>query len=302
MRQRFNQVNEKAEVALARNQQLEESAAKAQESFRVELDSARRLCDLHKQSADTVKARLNEVQLQLDHQHKEAAQQLGRIQAELETERASREAADAKVSALELRLEDAESQFATSRPLPASRPGTPLRGMNGSLSTPGRAGSPATFSPGSARGKGAMTATALYAENTQLNAELVATRRRNEELRKTVDEMYGGLERYEPELEELRAANDRMATEVSGMSTVVEEATRVKDSVGKQNRQLVGEKQGVARECDILRQQLRDLSSQLKMLLVENQALSQGLESLSFEDQQYLAKSRAARSRWIGPT
>ncbi|KAF2203357.1 hypothetical protein GQ43DRAFT_390192 [Delitschia confertaspora ATCC 74209] len=287
LRQRLDEINQKAEDSLQKIQQLEEAAGKQQESFRLQLDSAQRLADLQKQSADTAKARLQEVQDQLDQLNDNAAEELGQLQAELETERSQREAAENKIAELELQVEGLESQISEMRSnIPV--PGTPRRPLNGSVGTPGRAGSPSVFSPGASRLKGGPTMTQLYSENSQLKADLEITRQRNEALSTTVDEMLQELENKQPEIEELRAEHERLTSEVGEISALLDEATKEKESARKEARKCQGENQGITRECEILRQQLRDLSAQIKLLLVEGQAQAEGLESLNAAQQAYM--------------
>ncbi|TKA70110.1 hypothetical protein B0A49_09564, partial [Cryomyces minteri] len=291
LRQRLDQVGQKADDAFARVQQLQEAAAKADESFRVELDSARRLAELQRQSAGTAKARLQDVQNQLEQTKDDAAEEIGQIQAEVESERANKEAADRRIAELELQVEKFEadaSQLQNHVPVP----GTPRRSINGlkSVGTPARAGSPAVFSPGSSRTKGTLTFTQLYAEHSSMKAELEAERRRSQKLSATVDEMIQDLETKQPEFEELRMEHERLGAEVAGMSSLLSDSNRERDEAKRQAKRAEGQVQGLTRESDVLRQQLRDLSAQIKILLVEVQARDQGLEALSAAEQMQLER------------
>ncbi|OCK81180.1 hypothetical protein K432DRAFT_404025 [Lepidopterella palustris CBS 459.81] len=287
LRNRLEEISQKAEEGFSRIQQLQEAAAKAEESFRIELDSVQRLADLQKQSADTAKARLQDVQAQLEQVNDNAAEELGQMQAEVETERSQREVAENRVAELELQVEGLEANLSAAQNIPQA-PSTPRRGINGTLGTPGRAGSPGIFSPAASRMKGGLTVTQLYSENTQMKMELEAANRRNEKLTATVDDMLQELESKQPELDELRTEQDRLTTEVMEISALLEDATKEKEVARKESRKQQGRVEGLAREGDILRQQLRDLSAQIKLLLVEAQARDQGLNSLDAAQQSYL--------------
>ncbi|KAF2193464.1 hypothetical protein K469DRAFT_551061 [Zopfia rhizophila CBS 207.26] len=287
LRQRNEELNQKVEDSLLKIQQLQESAAKQQESFRAELEGVQRLADLQKQSADTAKARLLQVDSELQQVKDSATQELGQIQAEIETERSQRTIAEARIEELESQVEVLESQVSELRSS-AHIPGTPRRGVNGTVGTPGRAGSPAIFSPGTPRSRGGMTVTQLYSENTQLKADLRASQEKQEQLRESMNDMLSELEQRQPEVAELREQHDRLTVELGEISALLDEAAKERENARKETRKWQAENQGHLRECEILRQQLRDLSAQVKLLVVEQQAQAQGLESLSAEQQQYL--------------
>jgi len=267
---------------------MQEGASKAEESFRIELDSARRLAELQKQSSDTAKARLLDLQNNIDQIKENAAEEVGQLQAEIETERADREAVEAKLAELELeveRLQAAASEAQNNTSVMA----TPKRGSNGlAPATPGRDGSPASFTPGSARMKGNMNFTQLYSEYSTMKADLEAEKRRNYLLSNELDEMIRDLENRGPEQEELREEKERIETEILEMSSMLDSASTERDEARKEVRNLKGQTEGLSREGDILRQQLRDLSAQIKILLVEMQARDQGLEALDTAGQMQL--------------
>lgn len=288
LRLRLEELGQKADDAFAKIQQMQEGASKAEESFRVELDSARRLAELQKQSADTAKARLLDLQNNIDQIKENAAEEVGQLQAEIETERADREAVEAKLAELELEVERLQAA-ASEAQNNVSVLATPKRNSNGlAPSTPGRDGSPALFTPGSARMKGNMSFTQLYSEYSTMKSDLEAEKRRNYLLSNELDEMIRDLENRGPEQEELREEKERVEAEVLEMSSMLDSASAERDEARKEARNLKGQTEGLSREGDILRQQLRDLSAQIKILLVEMQARDQGLEALDAAGQMQL--------------
>ncbi|GAB7350486.1 hypothetical protein MBLNU459_g1079t1 [Dothideomycetes sp. NU459] len=283
LRQRLEELGQKADGAFAKIQQMQEAASKAEESFRVELDSARRLADLQKQSADTARARLQDLQNSIDQINENAADEVGQLQAEIETERSDKEAAERKLAELELAVERLQAA-ASNLPSNGSAPGTPQRGTNGlTVATPARDTSPAIFTP--ARMKGNMSFTQLYSQYSTMKSELEVERRRNRLLTNELDEMIRDLEARGPEQEELRQEKERVDAEIIEMSSILDQATVERDEARREARNLSSQIEGLGREGDILRQQLRDLSAQIKIILVEMQARDQGLEALDVAGQ-----------------
>lgn len=289
LRNRLEEISQKADDAFARIQQMQEDAAKTEEAFRVELNSANRLAELQKASADTAKQRMLDLQSSLEQTRTEAADEIGQIRAEMETEHTDKEAAERRVLELEVQVERLEADLNNT----ASMPATPHRGINGTgIGTPGRTGSP--FSSSTSRMKGSLSFTQMYSEYTTAKAELENERRRNEKLSGTIDEMIQDLETRQPEIENLRADHDRLESEIVEMSKIAGEVGKERDKLRKESRRWEGQVEGLTREGEVLRQQLRDLSAQIKVLLMEVHTREQGGQSLSNTDQMML--DRVARS------
>lgn len=289
LRQRLDEVGQKAEESLIRIQQQQEAATKAEETFRIELDSAHRLANLQKQSADTAKARLQDLQNSIDQIKDSAADEIGQLQAEIETERSDKEAVERKLAELELAVERLQANVAAHDDR-GSVPGTPQRGSNGFLDvgTPARMGSPGIFTPAANRKKGNLSFTQLYSEYSSVKAELDAEKRRNKALSAELDDMIQDLESRGPEQEELRQEKERVDAEIVEMSSMLEAITTERDETRREMRKAEGQIESLIREGGILRQQLRDLSAQIKILLVEMQARDQGLEGLDAAGQMQL--------------
>lgn len=285
LRQRLDELQGKADEAFARIASLQEEYARKEQDFRAELSGSKRLAELQAQNAATHKKRLHEVQVQVDQIKEDAAEEIGRLQAEIETERGDKEIAESKVAELELTVERLEQQPRM------SRPGTPLR--NGEPQTPGRTGSPSAM-PGSMRKVvNGLSFTQLYSRYTEAQEDLESERRRTNKLSTALDELVNELETRKPELEDLKEEQERLENEVLDFSRLLDEANAGKDGAIRELERWQGEANSAARESQILRQQLRDLSAQVKILLVEIQSRDQGLGELSADER--LELERAAR-------
>jgi nucleoprotein TPR len=286
LRQRLEDVQGKVDEAFARNATLMDDFAKKEQDFRTQIDSTKRLADLQAQAAFTHKARLQDVQGQVDQIKDDAAEEIGKLQAEIETERSDKENAEQKIADLELEIERLEQQPR------ASVPGTPVR--NGGLepSTPGRFGSPAI--PGSAQKIARnLSHTQLYSQYIETKEALTNEERRCSKLQEALDELIQEFETRAPELGELRQEQERLAAVVLEYSQHLEESDKNREAAVKESQRWEGEATAAAREGNILRQQLRDLSTQIKILMVEAQSREQGLGEMSANER--FEVERAAR-------
>jgi nucleoprotein TPR len=265
LKARLDSTEQRYEESLANISQLKETAIQTEETFRIELETTSRLAKLQESSAISAKQRAQECQLALDHAKNEAAEEISRLRVEMETEHADKEAAETRVSELEATLAQFESQGSH------NRSASPARSLNGlGPATPTRPGTPGSaFSPRMSRTKGHMTFTQMYTEYDKMRTLLSAEQKTNQELRSTLDEMVTELESTKPEIDDLRSDHQRLQDAVMDMSGLLEIASKDRDDAIKESRKWQGKVEGLTRECDILRQQLRDLSSQVKVLVLE---------------------------------
>lgn len=286
LRQRLEELQGKADEAFARNASLQDDFARKEQEFRNQIDGQKRLADLQAQSAATHKARLQDVQAQVDQIKDDAADEIGKLQAEIETERSDKEQAEQRIADLELQVERLEQQPR------ASVPGTPTR--NGGLdpSTPSKFGSPAI--PGSAQKLARnLSHTQLYSQYVETKEALTQEEHRCSKLQSALDELIQEFETRAPEIGELRQEQDRLANEVLEYSQHLEESDKHREAAVKESQRWQGEATAAAREGNVLRQQLRDLSTQMKILLVEAQSREQGLGEMSAHER--FEVERAAR-------
>ncbi|KAF2643549.1 hypothetical protein P280DRAFT_547682 [Massarina eburnea CBS 473.64] len=284
---RIEELEQRVEQSLSRVQQLQEDARQNQESFRLELDNARRLATLHQESANTVKKRLQEVQDQLTSLGDQAAEEVGRLQAEVESERNKAADYENKVAELETMLENQESQLSEMRNA-VTVPATPRRAMNGSFDSPGRAGSPLAFSPGGSRMKGGMSMTQLYTENTKLKQEVRSLQELSDKRGATLEEILEELENKYPEMQRMQEDNVRLTDDLANYSALLNEAIEQKEAAVRDSRKYQGNYEGLVRERDLDRQQIRDATFQSKLLLYRFKQQEEGMDELSAEEQQFL--------------
>lgn len=292
LKSRLDEVEQRYEESLSSIHQLKEEAIQAAESFRIELDSANRLAELQGNSAGTAKQRVQECQLALEKAKDSAAEEISRLRVEIETEHSDKEAAERRVAELEMTVNQLESEGPVSRRSMSPAP----RGLNGEPSTPVRSGTPVgAFSPRTSRTKGGLTLTQMYTEYDKMRSLLAAEQKNSQELRSTLDEMVQDLESSKPEIDELRADHARLENAVVEMSNILESAGKERDDATKGARKWQGQVEGLAREGDILRQQLRDLSSQVKVLVLEVAFMKEG-EAYDREELEKIARNEIDES------
>ncbi|KAI9758845.1 MAG: hypothetical protein M4579_002791 [Chaenotheca gracillima] len=284
LRTRLEEVGQRADDAFSKIQQLQEDAAKEQEAFRKDLENSQRLAELYEESARTARDRLQDVQNSTEQLKEESAEEIGKIQAQAETYRNERDEAERRAAELDERIQNQEAELIQSRA--ESIPGTPRMDMNG-IGSPGRE---MNFSPGSSRLKGRPGFTQMYSEYTKMKSEFAIEKNRNQLLTTSMDEMIRDLESKQPEMDELRTEHERLQSEVMELTSLLDEAGKQRDQAKKESRRWQGQVEGAQRESEILRQQLRDLSTQVKVLLIEVHARDEGLDSMDSEEQMQIER------------
>ena len=281
LRGRLDELSQKADDSFTRIQQLQEDTAKKDECFRVELDAANRLTELTRNSANTERQRQQDLFAQLESAKEDASEQLGRLAAELETEHMEREAADAKIAEFEVQIEQLQADLSTLQSQALTR-NVSYETTNGYTSnTLLRDVSASTVSSSPSRFKGGFSITQLYSSYNDLKSELEVEKRRSEKLASTIDDMVHDLETEQPEIEELRADHMRLESEVTEMSSLIEIIGKERDQALRGAKKWEGNLEAKVKEGEVLRQQLRDLSSQVKVFLMEAHLHDHGLEDLS---------------------
>ena len=274
LRRRIEEVSQKADDSFSRIQQMQEEAAKRDQAFKVELDAANRLTELTRNSATTERKRQQDLAAQLESAKDDAAEQLGRLSAELETEHGEREAAEAKIAELEVHIEQLQAELSAARAL-AQQSQSAHQGVNGY--PPGSPARGASTPSGSPKPKGGLSLTQMYSNYNELKSSLDFEKRRNEQLSSTLDEMVQDLEHRQPEIEEMRADHSRLESEISELSSLIDIIGKERDQAVKAAKRSEGRVEAKMTEGEVLRQQLRDLSSQVKVFLMEVHLRDQGL-------------------------
>ncbi|KAL9131208.1 MAG: hypothetical protein Q9217_000810 [Psora testacea] len=284
LRRTLDEVSEKAEERSQRVHKAQEELAQKEQAFHVELEAANRLATLRENSATTERERAHDLSDQLEKVKEQASTEIGKLSAELETEHKERDAAEAKIAELEVQVEHLERELAyvQEQENVASNPDKGINGFSGSSAARGHS-TPRAFSPGALGLKGTLSKTQLYSENQQLKREIAS-------LKRAWDDLLRDLELKEPEVEEMRTENARLESEIADLSLLVDAVGKERDHAVKAARKQKGEAEAKTKEGDVLRQQLRDLSSQIKVLLMEAHLRDQGEEDLSAEDQAQLQR------------
>ncbi|KAJ5349873.1 hypothetical protein N7541_007600 [Penicillium brevicompactum] len=297
LKSRLDETEQRYEGALASIHQLKEEAIQATESFRIELDSSNRLAELQGSAAQTAKQRVQECQLALEKTKDDAAQEISRIRVELETETNDKSTAERRIAELETLVAQLESEPERGR---SASPALSLNG--GPPSTPKRSallrttGTPnGSFSPRSSLNGRSLNVTQMYSEYDRMRTALASEQKQTQELKHALDEMCMEVESSRPELDEGRTERTRLEHAVVEMSTLLEEAGKERDFAQKEARKWQGQVQGLAREGDILRQQLRDLSAEVKVLVLEVAVAKHG-EDYDREELEKIARGEVEES------
>ncbi|KAL9582454.1 MAG: hypothetical protein Q9212_003290 [Teloschistes hypoglaucus] len=286
LRGRIDELSGKVEEYLSRIQQISEEATRAEESHKKRNDSNERLLELTRNSMATERSRLQELQEELESTKENAQDEISRLTSEIETDGHARDAAEQRTAELEVQVERLEAEATEMRA--QRREDVSLQnGVNGQPATPNRAGSPASimFSPHRSRMKGGLSMTQLYSQNTELKTEIAGLRGENERLKASVDEMLQDAESARPEIEEVRTENARLESEAAEISGLVGRISKERDQAVKIARRAEGDIEAKTREGEVLRQQLRDLSMQIKILLFELDRREKGLDNFTTDQQ-----------------
>ena len=290
LRRRLDELSQKADDAFTRIQQLQEDAAKKDECFRVELDAANRLTELTRNSANTERQRQQDLFAQLESAKEDTSEQLGRLGAELETEHMERENADAKIAEFEVQVEQLQNDLSSLQSQALNR-NVAYENTNGYTSnTPLRDVSASIVSPSPSRFKGGLSITQMYSSYNDLKSELEVEKRRSEKLTSTIDDMVHDLETEQPEIEELRVDHLRLESEVAEMSSLIEIIGKERDQALRGAKKWEGNLEAKVKEGEVLRQQLRDLSSQVKVFLMEAHLRDHGFEDLDVDGRAQLER------------
>lgn len=290
LRSRLDQQVQKVEDLMQEIQQFQESTLVETENLQSSLDSANQLAKLQEEKANSSKKRADELLRAYEEAKENAAEEIGQLRAEIETEHGDREAAERRVAELESTVEQLQSDAA----FPHSQPTTPSRGMNGpDLSTPMRPSTPSgIFSPASApRMLGNLSMTQMFSQYQQLERNLASEKMTTQKLQNELDNMLRDLEVNRPEIDELRTEYSQLQSEVLEMSNLMHAANLERDNAVKQARTLQGQVDSQSQEASLLTQQVRDAEARVKVLLMEQSALAEGKELTEAEYEEFMKRA-----------
>ena len=295
LKQGLDEVNQKANEFLKEIQQLRNEAARQEESFRTERDTSARLAELLDNSVKTERRRQQELTAELERVKEDAADEIGRISAEVQTEHEGRLVAERRLAELEVQVERLEADNRLQQNV-NMRPGTPNSVRNGALPGTPNGNSPSSrlFFSRSAQSSGGLSGglnmTQMITDYHNMKSDLEAEITRNEKLSATVDEMLKQLDTREPEVAQLREDHDRLEADILEMSSVIDNIGKERDQARKDASILEGQVIGLSQESELRRGQIRDLSVQLRVLLMELHARSQGHADYTPDERHRLEK------------
>ncbi|KAI1858196.1 hypothetical protein JX265_010864 [Neoarthrinium moseri] len=274
-------------------QQAEELAASREEGLRQDLDSAKRLIALMEERSNSEKLRLAEVEARVEQVKRDGEDEVRRITTDLEHARQEYQQAQAdtdnlrdEIARLEALLAGGGAAARGSPGQPGSAPQTP-RPLNGSMM--GRPGSPFA-TPGTSVRK-SISATQALEEMYKYKGLLAAEKQRSDRLARDFDEMVDQLEAKGPEIDELQSENERLQHEIQNMSHLSDQSFQERDAAKKAARKAEADLKTAQVELNISRQQVRDLSAQLQMMVF---ALEHQGQELTLEEQLELQRLERA--------
>ncbi|CCF38780.1 nuclear pore complex protein An-Mlp1 [Colletotrichum higginsianum] len=232
------------------------------------------------QLADSHKARVQTLEAEKEALKEKHGNEIRRIQQELERERESCRALEERVTQLEGEVDELHARMEQA-PARGSTPTPQTPRMNGSFL--GRPASPFA-TPASARSKSAITATQAIDELYKVKGQLAGEKRRNQQLAEELDNMISLLEAKTPEIEELQNEADTLRAEITRMSELSQTSFEERDVAKKSARKAESALANAQAESKILRTQLRDLSTQIQMLVFNMHAREKGVDQLTREE------------------
>lgn len=281
LRERLASMQSKADEALVKIQKQEVAFATTVDSYKQELEDQRRLVDMSNQLSKKHQERVRELDAEKERLMDSYENEIRRVRRELEQERQTTSEMEAKIQQLEGELDGLHARLDQGAQ-PGSVPQTPR--ANGSVM--GRPASPfGTFgTPGSVRSKSAITATQAIEQLYQVKGQLASEKRRNQKLSEELDGMILALEIKAPEIQELREETENLRNEIARMSELSQQSFEERDVARRAARKSEGALGSAQSEAKILKTQIRDLGTQIRMLVFSVYALEKGVDNLTDQD------------------
>jgi len=265
----------KADEALAKVQQQQEAFARTEESYKRELENQKRLVEMTEQLTKKHQGRVHEMEVDKQRMKDNYENELRKVRMELEKERQTVSDMEGRIQQLEGEVDELQVRLQQE---PTSTPQTPR--ANGSIL--GRAMSP--FTPGSARSRTAITATQALDELYKVKGQLAGEKRRNQQLTEELDQVLTTLEAKAPHINELQEENESLRAELDQLSRFSEQNHDERDQAKKAAKKAEAALAQAQTETKIMRMQLRDLSTQIQMLVFNMHAREKGFDDLTEED------------------
>lgn len=278
LRDRLTSLQTKVDDTLVKIQKQEESFAATVGSYKSELEDQRRLVDMSDQLSQKHQDRVRELDAEKERLKDNYENELRRVRTELEQEKQAGADLEERTRQLEGELDEAQVRLEHAPP-PGSAPQTP-RANGGAFA---RGASPFA-TPGSVRNKTSITATQAIDQLFQVKGQLASERRRTQQMAEDLDGMIAALEAKAPEIQELQAESETLRNEIARMSELSQQSFEERDMARKAARKAEGSLATSQSENKILRTQLRDLGTQIQMLVFNAYALERGMNQLTDEE------------------
>lgn len=278
LRDRLTAMQARADEALVKVQNQEGSYASTIESYKHELESQKRLAEMSDSLGKKHQERVRDLEAEKERLRDNYENELRRVRSELEQERENNVQMEEKINQLQAEIDELQVRMEQQAPPPESAPQTPR--ANGALMRP----SSPFATPGSIRGKGAITATQALDQLYQVKGQLATERRRNQQLSEELDNMMSALEAKAPEMQELQSEAETLREEITRMSELSQQSFEERDTARRAARKAEGALATAQSETNILRTQLRDLGTQINMLLFQIHAMEKGMDQLTEEE------------------
>ncbi|KAF4595700.1 filament-forming protein [Ophiocordyceps camponoti-floridani] len=277
LRERLEAVQVKSDEALVKLQKQEANFSSTVDSYKQELENQRRLVDMSDQLSKKHQERVRDLEAERDRLRDNYDNEIRRIRRELEQEKQNSVALEEKIQQLESELDEVRARLDRGHQ-PGSQPQTPR--PNGSLL--GRAASP-FGTPASARSK-AITTTQALEQVFQLKGQLASEKRRCQQLTENLDGVMLAMEAKAPEVHELQSECDTLRSELAHMSELCQDSFEERDVAKKAARKAENALANALSEAKIYKTQVRDLGTQIQMLVFSVYALEKGEDQLTEEE------------------
>ncbi|KAK4200814.1 putative nucleo protein TPR [Triangularia verruculosa] len=276
LRKRLDEAQSKAEEALSKVQQLSESNSRAEESFRQEIESQKRLADLKDQQSETHRKRNKELEERLEQLVEGHTDEMRRVRRELEQAKNDLAQAEEQIQSLQAEVDRLRVSVVEAENAPAEAPQTPR--ANGSFLI--RPGSP-FGTPLSVRGK---RSTDTLEELLKVKAQLTTEQRKNQKLQEDLDECLAMLEAKAPEYDEAVAQNEELKADLEKYTELSQQAWETAEAAKKAQRKAEAAVASIQAENKIFRAQVRDLGTQVHVLVFNAHVQEKGMDMLTSEE------------------
>ncbi|CAH2312727.1 nucleo TPR isoform X2 [Pelobates cultripes] len=257
-------LQKQAEELMFKLKEAKEQHASMEEKFHSELNANIKLCNLYKSAAEDSDAKSTEVTSAMEELQKllkEASEANKSVQDQLSAKELAKSQMETelkdKIQSLERELENANDLLSATK-----RKGALLSEEELNLMSPTAAAVAKVVKPG-------MKLTELYNAYVETQDQLLMERQENKRLNKYLDEIVKEVEAKAPILKRQREEYERMQKTVSSLSAKLEQAMkeiqRLQDDTDNANKRATL----LERENQRMELQVKDLSQQIRVLLIE---------------------------------